>query len=204
MDFSKPAPKEQITKTVESLKKNGMNVSVVKNGTEAKVKVLELLPQGGDVLTMTSVTLDTTGITMEVNDSGKYNSIRNKLYSLDREKDGREMQQLGAAPEWTVGSVHAISEDGTVLVASNTGSQLPAYAYGSNHVIWVVSAQKLVKTMEDGMKRLYDYVLPLESKRAHEAYGVPASFISKILIFHREINPSRIHIILVEEEALGF
>lgn len=204
MDFSKPASKEQITRTVESLQKNGMTVTVVKNGAEAKAKVLESLPQGGDVLTMTSVTLDTIGVSQEINESGKYTSIRQKLNSLDREKDSRQMQELGAAPEYTVGSVHAISEDGTVIVASNTGSQLPAYAYGSPHVIWVVGAQKIVKTMEEGMKRLYDYVLPLESERAHKAYGVPASYISKILIFHREVNPSRIHIILVEEESLGF
>jgi L-lactate utilization protein LutC len=204
MDFSKPASKEQITKTAESLQKNGMTVSVVKNGEEAKAKVLESLPQGGDVLTMTSVTLDTIGISQEINESGKYNSIRQKLNAMDREKDARKMQELGAAPEWTIGSVHAISEDGTVIVASNTGSQLPAYAYGAGHVIWVVGAQKLVKTMEEGMKRLYEHVLPLESERARKAYGVDASFVSKILIFHREINPSRIHIILVENETLGF
>jgi L-lactate utilization protein LutB len=204
MNFSKPASKEQITKTAESLQKNGMTVTVVKNGEEAKVKVIEILPQGGDVLTMTSVTLDTTGIAKEINESGKYNAIRQKLNSMAREKDSRKMQELGAAPDWTVGSVQAISEDGTVIVASNTGSQLPAYAYGAGHVVWVVGAQKIVKTMEEGMTRLYDYVLPLESERAHKAYGVPASFISKILIFHREINPSRIHVILVEEEPLGF
>ena len=203
MDFSKLASDEQLKNTMAALQNNGFDVSVVENGAEAKAKVLETLPKGGDVMTMTSVTLDKTGIAEEINNSGVYNSLKTKLYSMNRETQSREMQQLGAAPEWTVGSVHAIAEDGTVVVASNTGSQLPAYAYGSDHVIWVVGIQKLVKNLDEAMKRIYEYVLPLESKRAHEAYGVPGSNVSKILVFHKEVKPHRIQIILVKE-ALGF
>jgi L-lactate utilization protein LutC len=203
MDYSKIASDEQINTTKSALEKNGFDVIVVEKSDKARETVLNILPQGGDVMTMTSVTLDKTGIAKEINESGKYTSIRNKLNSLDRNTQGREMQQLGAAPDWTVGSVHALTEDGMVVVASNTGSQLPAYSYASSHVIWVVGAQKIVPNLDEAMKRLYDYVLPLESKRAHEAYGVPASFISKLLIFHREVTPKRITIVLVKE-ALGY
>lgn len=204
MDFSRPVSTEQINKTSAALEKNGISVTVVQNGDEAKAKVLEMIPEGSDVMTMTSVTLDTIGVEKEINESGKYTSLKKKLYSLNRETDGREMQQLGASPEWTVGSVHAVSEDGTVIIASNTGSQLPAYAYGSEHVIWVVGAQKIVKTLEDGMKRIYEYVLPLGSVRAQKAYGVAGSNVSKLLIIHKEVNPTRVHMIIVAEEALGF
>ena len=104
------------------------------------------------------------------------------------------MRKLCAAPDFTVGSVHAVSEDGHLLIASNTGSQLPAYAYSAGKVIWVVGAQKIVKDLDEGMKRLREYVLGLETVRARKAYGLPedwSSFYSKILMFRREVNPNQ-------------
>jgi hypothetical protein len=86
---------------------------------------------------------------------------------------------------------------------SNTGSQLPAYVYGADKVIFIVGTQKIVKNLDEAMKRVYEYVLPLESERAKKAYGVPGSFISKVLLINREMNPERIHLIFVNEK-LGF
>lgn len=192
-----------IKKTVSALKENGIEAVVVENGQEAKEKVLFMLPQKAEVMTMTSVTLDTVGISKEINDSGKYVSVRNKLYSLNRETQGKEMQQIGAAPEFVVGSVQAVTEDGKVVVSSNSGSQLPAYTYGSSKVIWVVGTQKITKDLDGAMKRIYDYVLPLENERAHKVYGVPGSFVSKLLVINREIMSGRITLILVKE-SLGF
>lgn len=114
----------------------------------------------------------------------------------------REKQRLGAAPDWAIGSVHAVTEDGKVLIASATGSQLSAYAYGANHVVWIVGAQKLVKNFEDGLKRLYEYSLPLEDVRARKVYGAGSS-VNKILIVNKEPAPERITMIIVKEK-LGF
>ncbi len=99
--------------------------------------------------------------------------------------------------------MHAVTEDGKVLIASNSGSQLPAYAYGSGHVIWVVGAQKIVKNLDEGIKRIYEHSLPLESERARKAYGVPGSAVNKLLIINKEIIPGRITMILTKEK-LGF
>ncbi len=202
-DWNTLATQESIDAAVANLQAHGMNAIVVENGEAAKAKVLEMLPAGAEVMDMTSVTLQTIGVTEEIEKSGKYNSVKAKLMSMDRKTQSLEMQKLGAAPEWTVGSVHAVTEDGIVIVASNTGSQLPAYAYGSAHVIWVVGTQKIVKNMDKGMKRLYEHTLPLESERAHKAYGMPASFVSKLLIVHKEVVPQRITVIFVKE-VLGF
>lgn len=203
MDYSQVVSPDTITKTSEALEKNGFTVYGVENGEEAKQKVLSLIPEGSEVMTMTSITLDTIKLTEELNQSGKYDSVRMKLNKMNREEHHRQMQRLGAAPQYAVGSVHAVTEEGVVLIASNSGSQLPAYVYGSDHVIWVVGAQKIVPNLESGMKRLYDYVLPLESERAHKAYGVPGSFVSKLLIYNREPHKGRITIIIVKE-ALGY
>lgn len=206
MQWNTLASEESIKKTVDALKNNGITAHVVDSAEEAKEKVLKLLPKKAEVMQMTSVTLDTIGITQPINESGDYDSVRNELNKLDRSKQHLEMQRIGAAPEWTLGSVHAVTEDGKVVIASNSGSQLPAYAYGSSHVIWVVGTQKIVNNLEDAMTRIYDYVLPLETKRARKAYNLPDTFhsnVSKLLIVNKEVNPERLTIIFVKEK-LGF
>lgn len=207
MKFASLAPQETITKTVSALQNNGMTVTVVGSAHEAKDAVLALIPSGSEVMTMTSISLDDAGISEAINGKeSNYVSAKNKLWSLNRETQGKEMQQIGATSDWTIGSVHAITERGEVIVTSNTGSQLPAYAYGSAHVIWVVGTQKIVKDIAEGMQRITDYIVPKESIRAREAYGLPADFQSnpsKTLIINREITPGRVHIILVNE-VLGF
>lgn len=192
-----------IAKTIDALKQNGVDASVVATGAEANEKVLSLIPDGAEVMTMSSVTLDTIGITKELNGSNRFKPVRDTLYAMNRETQHVAMLKLGAAPEWTVGSVHAVTQDGHILIASNTGSQLPAYAYASSHVILVVGAQKIVTNVEEGIKRIYDYVLPLESERAHKAYGVAGSAVNKLLIINKEVSPGRLTVIFVKEK-LGF
>ena len=197
------ANSESLEKTIKALRANGINSSVVENGREAKEKVLEIIPEGAEVMNMTSVTDDLIGLSAEINESGKYDSVKNKLMSMDRATQSLEMQKTGAAPEWSVGSVHAVTEDGSVIIASNTGSQLPGYSYGSSNVVWIVGTHKIVKNLDEGMKRIYDYVLPLEADRARKAYGVDGSNVSKLLIINRETVKDRINLIFVKE-ALGF
>lgn len=191
-----------IQKTKDALKANGITTHIVSSAKVAKEKLFSLIPEGASVMDMTSVTLETIGIVKELHESSNYDPVRPKLYSMDRKTKGLEMNRLGAAPEWTIGSVHAVTQDGKVLIASNTGSQLPAYAYGSPHVIWVVGAQKIVKNLDEGMRRIYEYVLPLENERAQKAYGM-GSNVSKLLIINKEVNPDRLRMILVKE-PLGF
>jgi hypothetical protein len=193
----------RVNKTIEALKENGINAFVVDNGEEAKRKVLEMIPEGAEVMNMTSVTVDSIGLAAEINESGKFDSVKNKLSKMDKVTQGKEMQRIGAAPEWAIGSVHAVTEDGTLMIGSNSGSQLPGYAYGASHVIWIVGTQKIVKDLDEGMKRIYEHVLPLESERARIAYGVDGSFVSKLLIINRENNKNRINLIFVKE-ALGY
>ncbi len=196
------ADEKIIERTVEALKANGIEALVFENGEEARKKVSEIIPEGAEVMTMSSVTLDATGISGLL-ESGNYNSVMKRLMSMNRTTQGLEMQKLGAAPGWSVGSVHAVTEDGKVLIASNSGSQLPAYAYTSSHVIWIVGTNKIVRDVDEGIKRIYEHTLPLESERARKAYGVPGSAVNKLLIMNKENIPGRIMMILVKEK-LGF
>lgn len=202
--WDKLASQNSIKNTIKALKQNGIEAVVVSNSEGAKKKVLELIPKGSEVMTMTSVTLDTIGLSEEINrEGGKFKPVRDKLYAMDSNTQQQEMNRLGAAPDFVVGSVHAVTEDGHVLIASNTGSQLPAYAYSALHVIWVVGTQKIVKDTNEGIKRIYQHSLPLESERAKKAYGVKGSAVNKILIVNKEVQPGRVKLILVKEK-LGF
>ena len=202
MAWDTVASDDSISRAVAALKANGIDAVVVNTGAEAKKKVLELLPEKAEVMTMTSVTLDTIGLTQEINESGKYDSAKKKMMSMDKKTQGSEIQKLGAAPDWVVGSVHAVTEDGKVIVASATGSQLPAYSYGAGKVLWVAGAQKVVKSVDDGLSRISEYTFPLEDARARKAYGM-GSGINKLLVLNKEFSPGRITLILVKEK-LGF
>ncbi len=198
------ASTENLKKVGEKLAANGMDFEIAENGQVAKEMVLNSIEKGSEVFTMTSVTLETIGVASAINESKDFVSVRNQLNQMDRATKGREMRKLGASPDVAVGSVHAITEEGQVVVVSNTGSQLPAYASGAGKVIWVVGAQKIVKNLDEALKRINEYVLPLEAERIKKAYpGATCSNVSKILIVNKEVKPGRIKVILVKEK-LGF
>jgi len=200
--FSKLASDKTIEKTVKSLERNGIKAIVVGNSGQAKKEALDMMPAGAEVFTATSQTTEVVSLAKEINESGEYNSVRNKLMAMDRNTKGREMAKLGASPEFVVGSVHAVTEDGQLLIASATGSQLSAEAYSAEKVIFLVGTQKIVKDLQEGLKRIQEYSYPLEDVRAQKAYGM-RSGINKILIINKEMTPGRITVILIKKN-LGF
>jgi len=205
-NWTKPASPEAIKRALKALNANGIEATLAASAAEARQQVLAMLPAGAEVFTATSVTLESIGLAKAINEQGRYDSIRNKLSAMDPNTQEREMRKLCAAPDFVIGSVHAVTEDGNLVIASNTGSQLPPYAYAAGKVIWVAGAQKVVKDVEEGLQRVREYVVNVETERARKAYGLPAewkSYYSKILLFNRELTPGRVRLVLVNE-ALGF
>jgi hypothetical protein len=200
--FDTLASDEQIERTVKALEANGIRALVAENGAEAKRLFFELVPDGSEVFLGASVTLEKTGIKEVIDQSGRFEAVRPKMFAMNRETQGREIRKLGGAPDYAAGSVHAVTEDGHVLIASNTGSQLGPYASGAGKVIWVVGSQKLVKDLNEGLRRINEYVLPLEEVHMQELYKASTA-VSKLLIVNREVRPDRITMIIVREE-LGF
>jgi acyl-CoA hydrolase len=195
-------PDEQtLAATVTALEEHGFSVEVVDDLDSARLAVLARLPQGSSVMTNTSVTLQETGIADAVNDSGPYESARNKMFALDFATQAQQMKSIGGQPDYALGSVHAVTRDGTLVIASASGSQLASYAWGAASVIFVVGAQKLVPTLEAARERIYQHSLVLEDARAVAAYGQHSS-VGKILEIHQEL-PGRIHIVLIRQ-AVGF
>jgi hypothetical protein len=201
-DFSELADKTTIEETIKNLKQRNTNAFFVETGKDAKEKVLELLPKGSRVLAAQSQTLNKIGIADEIESSGNYVSIRKEYMSFDREKEEDKIRISRSIPDFIVGSINAITKQGEALIASNTGSQITAYAGGAGKVIWVIGAQKIVENLDEGFKRIYDYVLGLESERLKKLYGV-GSNVSKLLIFDKEVVKDRVIIIFVNE-SLGY
>jgi hypothetical protein len=201
-EFSRLASGQQIRAVADALERSGITASVVGSGQEARQAVRALLPVGAEVYNNTSRTLEVIGVAEDVERSGLYQPLRPRLYQMDRQMQGREMRQLSAAPDWVVGSVHAVTEEGSLLIASASGSQLGPIVSGAGHVILVIGGQKVVADLSTGLRRIYEYCFPLEDVRARQAYGVPSG-VNNVLIINKAMAPSRITAILVNEH-LGF
>ncbi len=180
-EFATLASDAQIERTVKALEANNIHTIVTENGAEAKKKLFELIPENAEVFVSSSTTLNVLGITEEIDKSDRYNSVRAKLALMDRKTQNRDMQKMGATPEYILGSVHAVTENGQAIIASKTGSQLAGYAAAAAQVIWVVGTQKIVPNLEAGLRRVEAYTLPLEDARALKAFGVHSE-INKLLI----------------------
>ena len=201
-EYAKQATDEKIDRTSKALEANGIQTLIAETGADAKRLFLELIPEGSEVFLSSSVTLEQLGIVADVDQSGKFDAVRPRMYAMNRETQGREIRKLIAAPDFAAGSVHAVTEDGHVLIASATGSQLGPYASGAGRVIWVVGAQKIVKDLNDGFRRIQEHVVPLEEEHMQQLYKVGTA-VNEILIVNRATRPGRITMILVKEE-LGF
>jgi len=200
--YGTPASEDRVARAATALEANGIRVVRAADTEEAKRLVLELIPEGAHVYHGASQTLDVTGITEVIDTSGRYQAIRPRIFSMDRQTQGDEIRRLIASPDVMLGSVHAVTETGSLLAASAGGSQLGPYASGAGRVILVVGTQKVVADVEEGLRRIDDYAFPLEDARAQAAYGIHSG-VNKVLIINRELAPGRITVVLVNE-ALGF
>jgi L-lactate utilization protein LutC len=200
--FVKLASDEQIERAAKALEEGNIRVLIAEHGEEARKMVLDLLPEGAEVFTASSQTLEQLGIPDQLARSEEYTLVREQLKQMDPKTQSREMEKLGATPEYIIGSVHAVTEEGQVLVASNTGSQLAPYAASARHVIWVVGAQKIVPDTAEAIRRIEEYAYPREDERLREAMGVPSA-VNKVLWIDSEVKKDRTTMIIVKEE-LGY
>ena len=192
---------EDLAATVVALEEHGFSVEVADGPDDARTAVLARIPAGSSVMTNTSVTLQETGIADAINDGGRYESARNKMFALDFETQAQQMKAIGGQPDYALGSVHAVTRDGTLVIASASGSQLASYAWGAANVVFVVGAQKIVPDLAAAHQRIYQHSLRLEDARAQAAYG-QHSYVGKVLEIHQEL-PGRIHVVLVRQ-PLGY
>jgi hypothetical protein len=88
------------------------------------------------------------------------------------------------------------------VAASGSGSQLPAYSGGAGQAIWIVGAQKVVPDLDAALRRIEEYVLPLESVRTQQVYGRPSA-VNRLLVLNAEPRPGRATVLLLRDK-IGF
>jgi len=200
--FADPASPEHLERAASALSAHGFTVEILDDAAAARARVKDLIPRGASVFTGASETLRLSGIDDDINTSGRYDAVRTRALGMDRTFELDEIWRAMSTPDVIVGSVHAVTETGSLVVASASGSQLPGYAGAAARAIWIVGAQKVVPDLPAALRRVEDHCLPLENARARKAYGQPSA-INRLLILNAEPSPGRGTVLLLRE-AIGF
>jgi hypothetical protein len=197
-EFIIPATEEMLQRVAEKIRERNIEVTVVNDGEEARQVVLERLPKGAEVHSAKSKSLQETGIFDAIMDPEQYNALRHRYLKMDRRTQADEIRRLIAAPDFMLGSVNAVTEDGILVITSATSSQMGAYSNTAGKVILVVGSQKIVPDLESALRRVRDYVLPWEDEQVFKAANIH-SFVGKTLLIEREWQSGRMTVILVRE-----
>lgn len=204
MDYSKLLSKETIKETMAAVNNRGIASELVNTKEGALKRLTELIPKKAEIMTAGSTTLEEMGfINLLKSDKHGWKNLKDELLAETNESKQEELRKKSVTSKFFIGSVHAVTEKGEILVASASGSQIPAYSFSSDNLIWIVGAQKIVPNLDEGFKRIREYVFPLEDKRM-KSVGYPGSTIGKILLFEREIMPYRKITLIFVNEKLGF
>ncbi|GAB7061815.1 LUD domain-containing protein [Streptomyces mexicanus] len=202
VDFAAPAPAERLDRAVAALRANGFTAELLDDAAAARARVKDLVPQGASVFTGASETLRLSGIAEDIETGDRYEAVRPRVLKLDRATEFDRIRRLVATPDVFVASVAAVTETGSLVIASGSGSQLPASAGGAARAIWVVGAQKVVPDLATALRRVEEHALALETARARAVYGQPSA-VNRLLVLNAEPRPGRGTVLLLRE-AIGF
>jgi hypothetical protein len=194
---SEPIP-EQIERVAAALRSHNIEAIIVDSGEEAREIVLRMIPEGAEVHTGKSKTLEDVGLFAALVESGRYDALRTRYFAMDRKTQAREIRKLVAAPDYMLGSVAAVTEDGTLAAASATGSQLGPYVSGAGRLILVVGSQKVVPDLDAALRRINEVVFPYENAQVRARLGVD-TILAKVLLLYGDWRPGRTTVVLVRE-----
>jgi len=200
--FTEPATAQSLERAAAALTAHGFTVEILDDVAAARARIKDLIPEGASVFTGASETLRLSGIEPDINESGRYDALRPRGLAMDRATQADEMRRMFASPDVALGSVAAVTETGSLVIASGSGSQLPGYAGGAARAIWIVGAQKIVPDLDAALRRVEEHCLPLENERALKVYGAPSA-INRLLVLNAEYQPGRGTVLLLRE-AIGF
>ena len=199
LDFTSPAGEAQLKALAERLRERNYEVLIVDDGAAAKAEVLARLPLGAQVHSGKSKTMEDAGIFQELMESDRYDFLRKRIFKMDRATQGDEIRRLGAAPDYQLGSVQAVTEAGQLVVASASGSQIGPLSQGAKKVIYVIGSQKIVPDLESALRRIREHVFPYEDARLREQMGVATKLTRVLILEQADYSPGRSAVILVRQ-----
>jgi hypothetical protein len=203
MNFSLPASPQVLEETVAAVGSRGIAVELVSTRREALERLKRLIPPGASVMSGASVSLREIGFeALLISKDHPWKNLKEAILSEKDPQRQMSLRKQAVLADYFLGSVHAIARTGELVVASATGSQLGPYAYTSSNIIWVAGTQKITDTVEEGIRRIREYIIPHEEKRMRElTEGKLGTMEGKLLIFERE-SPRlgrKLTLLLVEE-----
>ena len=196
--FAAPATEAEIKQLAENLRARNFEVVIVQDGNEARAEVLKRLPEGATIHSGKSKTLEDVGLFQELMENEQYDFIRRRLMQMDRKTQGAEIRRLAAAPDVMLGSAHAVTKAGQIVITSASGSQIGPIASGAGHLILVIGSQKIVPDLDSAFQRINEHVFPYEDARLREAMGIGTK-ITRTLILEEDFTPGRTTVILVRD-----
>jgi L-lactate utilization protein LutC len=197
-DFEAPATEAELEALAGKLRDRNFEVVIVQNAAEAKAEVFKRLPEGASVHSGKSKTLEDAGVFEELMSSDRYDFLRRRTSKMDRATQLDEIRRIQSSPDVMLGSVHAVTEAGQLVITSASGSQIGPIASGAGHLVLVIGSQKIVRSLDDAFRRIEEHVFPWEDARLRELMGVPTK-ITRTLILERDYVAGRTTIILVRE-----
>ena len=197
-DFSAPASEAALEALAARLRERNFEVVIVDDGAAARHEVLSRIPEGASVHSGKSKTMEDAGIFDALMESDHYDFIRKKTMGMDRRTQMDEIRKLWAAPDVMLGSAHAVTEAGQIVITSASGSQIGPIASGAGKVTLVIGAQKIVPDLDTAFVRIREHVFPYEDARLRQQMGIGTK-VSRTLIFDSEFVPGRTTIVLVRQ-----
>jgi len=197
-DFSVAASETELEALAAKLRERNFEVLVVDDGAAARDEVLSRIPDGASVHSGKSKTLEDAGIFAALMEGDSYDFIRKKTSKMDRRTQMDEIRRLGSTPDVMLGSAHAVTEAGQIVITSASGSQIGPIASGAGKLILVIGSQKIVPDLDAAFRRIKEYVFPYEDARLREQLGV-GTRITRTLILESDFMPGRTTIILVRQ-----
>jgi L-lactate utilization protein LutC len=197
-DFAAPSTESELEALAGRLRERNFEVVIVQNADEARAEVFERLPEGASVHSGKSKTLEDAGVFKELMESDRYDFLRRRTSKMDRQTQGDEIRKINSSPDVMLGSAHAVTEAGQIVITSASGSQIGPIASGAGHLVLVIGSQKVVPDLDSAFRRIEEHVFPWEDARLREAMGIGTK-ITRTLILERDFVPGRTTVILVRE-----
>jgi len=198
VDFTAPASESELEALAGRLRERNFEVVIVENAAGAKGEVFKRIAEGVSVHSGKSKTLEDAGVFEELMKSDRYDFLRHRTSKMDRKTQGDEIRKINSSPDVMLGSAHAVTEAGQIVITSASGSQIGPIASGAGQLILVIGSQKIVPDLDSAFRRIKEHVFPWEDARLREAMGIGTK-ITRTLILERDFMPGRTTVILVRE-----
>ena len=204
-DFDALAGREMVEKTMKALTEQGFLPESVETRADALARIKALMPAGASVMNGSSKTLEEIGyINYLASGSHSWVNLKDEILKETDPAKQTTLRKRSVISDYYLGSAHAVTEEGEIIISSNTGSQMPHLVYTSPNLILIVSTKKIVPKFADAFERIERHIMPLEDASIMQKYKIH-TMRAKTVVLHRE-NPMfgrKVHVIFVNEK-LGF